>query len=837
MAGLTDAKNMYDVALRPAMLRTILQEDLPDEKKPFSSPSSLSRIVSLLQTHRLLSEPLPDSGGKLTQRWKSAVDDWIARLLSLLSTTTPDKCWAGICLLGVTCQECSPELFLSSYTVWFEKLLVHIQSSPADSQFVKVAACNSISDLITRLGGFPNVKKEGTSLSGKIVQPVLKLLNEDSSDALCEGAVHLLCAVINFFPGSLHRHYDTVETTVVSKILCGRCSINVSKKLAHCLALLPKARDEDSWLSSMRKILLLVNGFLTEIFQGLEEDAKWDEAVRLLVPPGEVPPLTLWDQQLLEQGSDKEKKRSKLSSISVLMFSCCLMLNNPYPVQVTVPIRSLLALVERVLMVDGSLSYTRSHFVISAEQEFICSELPVLHSYSLDLLSSVIKGIRSQLLPHAARTVRLVKEYFKSCELPDLRIKIYSIAKMLLMSMGVGIAIYLAQEVVNNSLLDLNPTDDGISSAQNSKASSDALLQHSSRKRKQGTTGSLEQQHDRILLETASHNHPTTPASLKIAALEALEALLTVGGALKSESWRSKVDHIIITMAIDSCKGGSINEERFLCNGHASVYADLHLAALRALLASVLSPSRVRPPHLARALELFNRGRQETGTKVSEFCAHALLALEVLIHPRGLPLVDFSAASSYDEVSHRFSEAIFSGGKKLSIPFSSGMQELGHSPPDSDDDLYENWLDSSKETKAPGDSLGKTIESEAPSEILRVQQGEQIPEGGSSGGKSDGTNDKELTAATVDVEMRQCGDTIMGEVHRFQESTSIQLHESSEGITVPKSVEDPKVTEKLTGIVSGADGLEIANVVMADKSLESDMESIPDIVDAEPDSD
>ncbi|KAJ4829449.1 hypothetical protein Tsubulata_045314 [Turnera subulata] len=104
-------------------------------------PSSLSRIVSLLQTHRFLSDCLPDSSdfGKLIQRWKSAFDDWIARLLSLLVTTT----------------ECILERFMSSYSVWFEKLFVHIQSTLADSQFVKVGGC--------LLDGFPNVKKEGTS--------------------------------------------------------------------------------------------------------------------------------------------------------------------------------------------------------------------------------------------------------------------------------------------------------------------------------------------------------------------------------------------------------------------------------------------------------------------------------------------------------------------------------------------------------------------------------------------------------------------------------------------------------------------------------------------------
>lgn len=83
------------------------------------------------------------------------------------------------------------------------------------------------------------------------------------------------------------------------------------------------------------------------------------------------------------------------------------------------------------------------------------------------------------------------------------------------------------------------------------------------------------------------------------------------GGALRSESWRSKVDHLLITIATDSCKGGWANEARntFLPNGPRSTCADFQLAALHALLASLLSPSRVRPPHLARALELFRRGK------------------------------------------------------------------------------------------------------------------------------------------------------------------------------------------------------------------------------------
>lgn len=854
-------KDMYDVGLKPRMIRTLLKEDVPDDKIPFDSPSKLSRIISCIQSHKLLSEPSITDNNKQIERWKSSVNDWVARLLSLISktTTTPDKCWAGICLLGVTCQECNADRFLGSYAAWFDKMLTHIQSR-GDSQFVKVAACTSISDLITRLAGFPNVKKEGTSLAGKVIQPVLKLLNEDSSEAVLEGAIHLLCTVISSFPATLQRHHESVEAAITSKIFSGKFSVNLMKKLAHCLALLPKSKgDEDSWISAMRKVLLLVNGYLTEIFTGLEEETKWDEAVRLLVPPGEVPPPSLWGQKLLEDTSDKERKRSKLCSISMFILSCCEMLTNSYPVQVSVPVRSLLALVERVLMVNGSLSPTTSSFVILAEQEFICSELPVLHSYALELLASVIKGIRSQLLPHAAYIVRLVKEYFKRCELPELRIKVYSITKLLLMSMGIGIAIYLAQEVVNCSLHDLNPIVDGTSFHANAK--SELLLPPFHRKRKHGATGSLEQLHDRIGLEVETSKNRPTAISVKIAALGALETLLTVGGGLRSESWRSKVDNLLITIATESCKEGWVSDESktFLPNESTLTCSDLQLAALHALLASLLSPSRVRPPHLAPALELFRRGRQEIGTKVSEFCAYALLALEVLIHPRALPLADFPSASSFNEVNHRFPENIYSVAQKHSNPFSSGVQDTGHGLSDSDDDLYKSWLDSSKETEAP---VGESMDTE------RVQQGENIPVAGSSGAKSPWRNGHSPAAASADIEIRR-GDETMVESQQLQESME-QHQESSKGVSIPTVTGDPNVTTVvLTSFASKDDALNSRDTEMASLqavvagesdglatkdgntttlsaqkgttfAIEDDnqsTDSVPDIVDVDPDSD
>lgn len=65
--------------------------------------------------------------------------------------------------------------------------------------------------------------------------------------------------------------------------------------------------------------------------------------------------------------------------------------------------------------------------------------------------------------------------------------------------------------------------------------------------------------------------------------------------------------------------------------------SDFQLASFKALLASFLSNPHERSLYLEHGLELFHRGKLETGTELGNFCSHALLTLDVLIHPRELP--------------------------------------------------------------------------------------------------------------------------------------------------------------------------------------------------------
>lgn len=88
----------------------------------------------------------------------------------------------------------------------------------------------------------------------------------------------------------------------------------------------------------------------------------------------------------------------------------------------------------------------------------------------------------------------------------------------------------LAQEVVANASVDLNPTsEEGLDpvSSKNLSLTKGAVLQACSKKRKHSTNSGVEAENSAFEVEVP-HNHLNSPISLKIASLEALETLLII---------------------------------------------------------------------------------------------------------------------------------------------------------------------------------------------------------------------------------------------------------------------------------------------------------------------
>jgi len=249
--------------------------------------------------------------------------------------------------------------------------------------------------ILIRLAKFLNLKKEASAFAGRVVEPVLRLLNENG--LVADEATNLLRTVIKLYPSSVNRHYNKVESVIVAKVMSTEVNIKPSDKIARTLALLPSIRvSEDSWSLMIQRILIVVNNLLNDAFVGLEEEKNGHDIMLLLVPPGADPPPTLGDQ--VRSGANvhitKKFRVCTVPTISALMHCCSVMLTSYYPVQVNVPMRALVALIRRVLLVDGSLHKKLLPSTTSLHQELICFELPSLHSTFLDLLNATIKGLR-----------------------------------------------------------------------------------------------------------------------------------------------------------------------------------------------------------------------------------------------------------------------------------------------------------------------------------------------------------------------------------------------------------------------------------------------------------
>jgi len=225
--------------------------------------------------------------------------------------------------------------------------------------------------------------------------------------------------------------------------------------------------------------------------------------------------------------------------------------------------------------------------------------------------------------------------------------------------MGAGMASALAPAVVGNALSDLKGTTSGanILSPKFSRGphistpvwvpGSWAGSQSSNHRKRKEAGGMPASEHPgNGMAEAASSCEGSASAAVQIAALQALEALLTSGGALLPDRWRTEVDAVLASVAMAAATGTISASTSFEedCGYPEALSGEFQVAAYQALLASLLSPCCHRPPFLAQGLSIFRNGRQEAGTQVAAVCAHALLALEPLIHPRCLPPAGTPAA-------------------------------------------------------------------------------------------------------------------------------------------------------------------------------------------------
>lgn len=234
----------------------------------------------------------------------------------------------------------------------------------------------------------------------------------------------------------------------------------------------------------------------------------------------------------------------------------------------------------------------------------------------------------------------------------------------------------------------------------------------------------------------------------------------------------------------------------------------------------------------------------------------------MLIHPRALPLDDFSAVNRnpLDNGAHsKYPESMHFGGRELNTPFSRGPFGMGLGVPNLDYDLYSKWLGSDDEIDIPLTDPENRNNVEEASEAFRYHQTEKLP-------NADGESILPTVAEQIDhrpaatgADMRE-GETakeIMLETHRFP--AALVSASTSAGMEIGKVALDsgafaPGNCEIAAGnnvLVDKGDSFAIQgenySTTLSDSKRrkgsvseldnESSMDSFPSIVDGDPDSD
>lgn len=213
---------------------------------------------------------------------------------------------------------------------------------------------------------------------------------------------------------------------------------------------------------------------------------------------------------------------------------------------------------------------------------------------------------------------------------------------------------------------------------------------------------------------------------------------------------------------------------------------------------------------------------------------------------------------------------MYSGGQEHNNPFSRGSLAMALAVPNPDYDMYDKWVGSDDEIDVPVTDPSKDRKNvEEPSEDFRDHLTEKVPSEDGAFGKKDAekTGNRSAAAAASDMREGGTGQEIIVEPHQYPESISQEegtLPAVASTLTITKieigkvasdrGALDPGDSEKPTGkdvvlgegdsfamkggnTSSAVSNSEKSKGLASELDNELSMDSFPDIVDADPDSD
>jgi len=322
-------------------------------------------------------------------------DGWIGKVNFLLNSKTDS--WLGICLLGITVEQCDTETFRTNCSSWLRTILNIIQV-PGKSSVIQY--CSKLLDDILRYASeFSELSRE---LSSSVIPSIVSTLlsNKCSDDP---AVLSILSSCIQHFPGPVGSSRNQIEKFLLP-FLSSACDETL-KAACQCYALLPKCSRSGSsekkqvcaWEVQWKKVICTIHKLLDAAYGSVEPVVS--RPTQQSTSESETLPLA--DELPLVE---PDRTHSLVTRCNTLLYCLSSMIREEYVKVVAVPVDASMNLLIRITSVTSNS--LRNAVVV--ESVLLRASLPLIHTNAIDLLTNLISRCGSFMLPFSDVVMKLL---------------------------------------------------------------------------------------------------------------------------------------------------------------------------------------------------------------------------------------------------------------------------------------------------------------------------------------------------------------------------------------------------------------------------------------------
>ncbi|CAO3596000.1 unnamed protein product [Absidia cylindrospora] len=587
---------MLSTSRRAAILGQFISYYMNDDTNVHNN---LPFMMDAIVTRSLLKDLEEESEEMTTTRRK-----WTTRLNSLLQSKQHTARWSAIVLIKLTCDQ-SPSLLFAHIRPWTNQLLGLVAKS--ETSMVHKAAIETLSQLFLYTSNKPELVRE-------ITVPNLSRFNQTilghcgkSIDLLPVGLLALKTNFIHF--PSQTRHVTDKCIKLCLSCLDGNAVMEKDTVLAACQCLVAthhtagKQNNAEPWKDILLHLIGSVHKSLDRLFDTIDEELELSER----------PPSYPFADFSLDPLESFPLIVRRIQSLNAAIAMC---LGSPTSIVVSVPTVQLVDLACRVYNVfDGSLI---REFKDKTEFNCLMSCLPTLHLSTNKIITALLLSSGSHLANYSKLfsriLIRLLTEYKAQ---RTLKMSAYRIISLCLQQFGYIFGESVCKPLVACIIEDIQITEQKVTDVAPTE------VKNKSMKRKRDTLTNSD------LLATAGLS-TQGPHDIQMAALDALQDLLTCFGSTMDMNSRNTVDAKVLSRLLQSTQKSleSTTETDTLIKERL----------YQCLLASVMNPIEVQASILPHALRIFSAGINERNHQLQTICKQGLTICNLITHPRMPPI-------------------------------------------------------------------------------------------------------------------------------------------------------------------------------------------------------